>query len=301
MTQQDRVFEVCGMPVVRDLFRGYNTLLFSYGVTNSGKTHTVTGSADDPGVLPRSVAAILDVLDRQGAQGDFAVRPKYATQVEFCSDPRVTAPTFRVAPGEDRWVDGLHRRSDDVDAAVKMISDELAADGGREWVYQLYVSYFEIYNEMVYDLLDLSTLTTVQVAESKQPRGRGRPRGRKRQQQAAVADDPLAMSATQIGALPRTALLVRTEGGRSNEPFVDGVTAVRVRGVRDLARVLVHGQLRRSVHATGLNAGSSRSHALLQARLVKIRRSAVVGPATTPATASSSVLVGQASVRGLTV
>ncbi|KAJ2715931.1 hypothetical protein H4R19_000932, partial [Coemansia spiralis] len=315
LAKQPRVFEVCGLPVVGDLFAGYNTLLFTYGTTNSGKTYTVQGSAANPGMLPRSIKAILDVLDARGLQGDFPIRPKYATQVEYCSDPRVVAPTFRVAPGEDAWVGGLEMDDSLGNPKVAEMVRRLEEDSAsREWAYQLYVSYFEVYNEMVYDLLDLGTLTTVHV-KSPTPddgapagrggRGRGRGRGRRtaggrngRKRGGLAADgpdDPLTMSAAQIAGLPRTALLLRSEGGRGNEAFVEGVTEVRVRSVRDLVRILIHGQMRRSVHATGLNTGSSRSHALFQAKLIKVRRDAQIEPmSAVPAEA-------QASVRTLTV
>ncbi|KAI9504905.1 kinesin motor domain-containing protein, partial [Coemansia spiralis] len=190
LAKQPRVFEVCAMPVVKDLFAGYNTLLFTYGITNSGKTYTMQGNSSNPGVLPRSVKAVIRELEESDSEG--------------------------------------------------------------EWVYQLYVSYFEVYNEMIYDLLDLTTLTTVHVKPSEME-----------------------------------------DGG--NEAFVDGVTEVRVRNIRDLVRVLIHGQMRRAVHATGLNLGSSRSHALFQAKLVKIRRSTEVVPL------SAIPLDAQPSVRTMTI
>ncbi|KAJ2026068.1 hypothetical protein GGI06_000329 [Coemansia sp. S85] len=286
LARQPRVFEVCGVPVVRDLLSGFNTLLFSYGITNSGKTFTVQGTADSPGMLPRSVKAVLDVLDAGDLQGDFALRPRYATQVEYCSDPRVFAPTFRAAPGEDAWV----RQFEDAgDPQVAELARELESESEEgDWVYQLYVSYFEVYNEMVYDLLDLTTLTTVQVKGAETgKRGRGKRKGGRRL--ADEGGDPMVMSVAQIAALPRTALLLRGEGG-GREAFVEGAVEVRVRCVRDLVRVLLHGQMRRSVHATGLNAGSSRSHAVFQTKLVKIRRDAVVTPlAPVPAEAGASV------------
>ncbi|KAJ1934522.1 hypothetical protein EC988_008785, partial [Linderina pennispora] len=138
----------------------------------------------------------------------------------------------------------------------------------------LYVTYVEIHNETVYDLLDLTTLTAVPGARRRRRRG----------------DDPQAMSGKQIASRQRAPLLVRAEG---QEAFVEGATAVRVRTTRDLARVLIHGQLRRAVHATGANAGSSRSHVLLQARLVKAQRTATAGPL--------GVAGARASVRTLTV
>ncbi|KAJ1760321.1 hypothetical protein LPJ58_001817, partial [Coemansia sp. RSA 1591] len=294
LAKQPRVFEVCAMPVVRDLFAGFNTLLFTYGITNSGKTHTVQGQGGNAGLLPRSIKAILEAMELSNVQGEFPVRPKYATQVEYCSDPRVVAPTFRAAPGEEAWLSGL-----DYDTGgVAEIAQTLQSD--NEWVYQLYVSYFEVYNEMVYDLLDLTTLTTVQVkshddVQGQSTRGRaGRKRGA-RGRKRDDPDDPLRMSPSAIAGLARTALVLRSEGGRGNEAFVDGVTEVRVRTVQDLVRVLIHGQLRRSVHATGLNSGSSRSHALFQAKLVKLRRDAPIVPL------SSVPSSAQASVRTMTI
>ncbi|KAJ2868883.1 hypothetical protein GGI22_000591, partial [Coemansia erecta] len=299
LAQQARVFEVCAAPVVRDVAMGFNTLLFSFGVSNSGKTYTVQGTPGAPGMLPRSVKALLDVLDDRDQQGDFAVRPRYATQVEYCSDPRIVAPTFRVAPGEDAWVAGLDGDCAAIESAqMAEIAQALDSDGGRgAWVYQVYVSYIEVYNEMVYDLLDLTTLTTVHVGDAAQrrpPRVRQRGGGgNKRSTLASFNDDPtdpLLMCPAQIAALPRTALIVRAAGGRRGEAFVDGATEVRVRTTRDLVRVLAHGQMRRAVHATGLNAGSSRSHALFQVKLVKLRRDArVVALAPVPAEARASV------------
>ena len=38
--------------------KGKNGLLFTYGITNSGKTYTMTGEPDNAGILPRC----LDIL-----------------------------------------------------------------------------------------------------------------------------------------------------------------------------------------------------------------------------------------------
>jgi hypothetical protein len=51
-TQED-VYNATAQPLVNSLFEGRNCLLFSYGPTNSGKTFTIEGSDDNPGILPR--------------------------------------------------------------------------------------------------------------------------------------------------------------------------------------------------------------------------------------------------------
>jgi len=43
-------------------------LLFAYGVTNSGKTYTMTGSSQDQGILPRCLDVIFNSLDEQQAK-----------------------------------------------------------------------------------------------------------------------------------------------------------------------------------------------------------------------------------------
>lgn len=51
------------MPLVLDLLQGKNGLLFSYGITNGGKTFTVSGDHDNPGILPRALDVIFNSID----------------------------------------------------------------------------------------------------------------------------------------------------------------------------------------------------------------------------------------------
>lgn len=47
-------------PTVKHLFTGYDVTIFAYGVTGTGKTHTMRGgkSLQDRGVIPRLLSAI---------------------------------------------------------------------------------------------------------------------------------------------------------------------------------------------------------------------------------------------------
>lgn len=36
--------------------------MFAYGQTNSGKTHTMRGSAAEPGVIPLAVHHVFDII-----------------------------------------------------------------------------------------------------------------------------------------------------------------------------------------------------------------------------------------------
>ena len=49
--------------LVKDLLQGKNGLLFTYGVTGSGKTHTMTGSPRDGGVMIRAIDVLFNSLE----------------------------------------------------------------------------------------------------------------------------------------------------------------------------------------------------------------------------------------------
>ena len=50
---QGNVFDKVGLSLVSDLLQGKNGLLFTYGVTGSGKTHTMQGNSKDGGIMSR--------------------------------------------------------------------------------------------------------------------------------------------------------------------------------------------------------------------------------------------------------
>ncbi|NXJ46513.1 KI20B protein, partial [Spizaetus tyrannus] len=54
-TTQEEFFEGTMKQPVQDFLDGYNRLIFTYGVTNAGKTYTFQGTEDDVGVLPRTM------------------------------------------------------------------------------------------------------------------------------------------------------------------------------------------------------------------------------------------------------
>eukprot|EP01051_Picozoa_sp_SAG22_P007061 SAG22_NODE_485_length_9905_cov_35.562003_2_plen_1142_part_00 len=57
---QDDVYDRAAKRLVGDLTEGKSGLIFAFGITNAGKTHTVHGSDDDPGLLPRAIEQLFD-------------------------------------------------------------------------------------------------------------------------------------------------------------------------------------------------------------------------------------------------
>ncbi|XP_065428668.1 kinesin-like protein KIF14 isoform X5 [Chrysemys picta bellii] len=50
---QEVVYCLLAQPLLDKVFEGYNTCLFAYGQTGSGKSYTMTGYADEVGIIPR--------------------------------------------------------------------------------------------------------------------------------------------------------------------------------------------------------------------------------------------------------
>ncbi len=50
---QYNVFQSLGLPLVDNVYKGYNCCILAYGMTGSGKTHSMLGNATDPGLIPR--------------------------------------------------------------------------------------------------------------------------------------------------------------------------------------------------------------------------------------------------------
>ncbi|CDO57120.1 hypothetical protein DV113_003753 [Geotrichum candidum] len=56
------IFESSVGELVNQVISGYNGTVFAYGMTGSGKTYSMQGSRENPGIIPLSVHAIFDLL-----------------------------------------------------------------------------------------------------------------------------------------------------------------------------------------------------------------------------------------------
>ncbi|KAL4354032.1 hypothetical protein GQ457_06G024640 [Hibiscus cannabinus] len=70
------VYEARTKEIVAAAVRGFNGTVFAYGQTNSGKTHTMRGSAAEPGVIPLAVHDLFDIL-QQDVDREFLLRMSY--------------------------------------------------------------------------------------------------------------------------------------------------------------------------------------------------------------------------------
>ena len=64
-TQEDIYGSVSSL--VKATVRGYNTTIFAYGCTGSGKSFTMTGNGSAPGIIPRAISEIFSIIEETAA------------------------------------------------------------------------------------------------------------------------------------------------------------------------------------------------------------------------------------------
>lgn len=55
---------------------GYNAVVFAYGQTASGKTFTLSGSENEPGIIPRAMRDVFNYI-KQAPDREFLLRASY--------------------------------------------------------------------------------------------------------------------------------------------------------------------------------------------------------------------------------
>ncbi|XP_051580679.1 kinesin-like protein KIF23 isoform X1 [Myxocyprinus asiaticus] len=245
-TTQRELFEDVAKPLVEDLIHCKNGLLFTYGVTGSGKTHTMTGSPGQGGLLPRSLDMIFNSIGPYQAKR-FVFKPddkngmEVQTQVDALLDRQKRDSQTSVPKTPSRRI--LDPEFAD------MISPEEAykADGvDEDSSYSVFVSYIEIYNNYIYDLLEETPFDPI-----KPNRWNG-------------AGTPLRHNTEFI---PPQSKILRED--QNHNMYVAGCTEVEVKSTEEAFEVFWRGQKKRRIANTQLNRESSRSHSVFIIKLAQ--------------------------------
>ncbi|CAH8356970.1 unnamed protein product [Eruca vesicaria subsp. sativa] len=70
------VYDVAAKPVVKAAMEGVNGTVFAYGVTSSGKTHTMHGDQDFPGIIPLAIKDVFSIIQETTGR-EFLLRVSY--------------------------------------------------------------------------------------------------------------------------------------------------------------------------------------------------------------------------------
>ncbi|XP_041253885.1 kinesin-like protein KIF20A [Onychostruthus taczanowskii] len=268
---QKLFFDETMKQVVKDVLSGQNCLVYTYGITNSGKTHTIQGTAQDGGILPRSLATIFNsVGDRLYQAMD--LKPALSNEVTWLDSRQVRQeetkkqmmlqrglweeelliPLKRSHSAEsqlqattsgsfDSGVAGLSSSSQLTNRSDLSQTEELGpcwADLDRislpstgDVQFSIWVSFFEIYNELIYDLLEPAL-----------------PGQNRKRQTLRLCED------------------------QTGNPYVKDLNWINVRDADEAWKLLKLGRKNQSFASTHMNQNSSRSHSVFSIRILHLQR-----------------------------
>ncbi|XP_074090609.1 kinesin-like protein KIF23 isoform X2 [Macrotis lagotis] len=244
LTTQKELFDVVANPLVDDLIHGKNGLLFTYGVTGSGKTHTMTGSPGDGGLLPRCLDMIFNSIGSfQAKRFVFKSNDRNSMDIQCEVDAllerqkREALPTPKT-PSSKRQIDPEF--ADMINVREFCKAEEIDEDS----VYGVFVSYIEIYNNYIYDLLE------------------------------EVPFDPIKPKWNSCNTpvrntdfIPPQSKMLRED--KNHNMYVSGCTEVEVKSTEEAFEVFWRGQKKRRIANTQLNRESSRSHSVFIIKLAQ--------------------------------
>ncbi|XP_034753994.1 kinesin-like protein KIF20B isoform X2 [Etheostoma cragini] len=238
-TTQRELFQGTVKDLVKDVLDGGNSLVFTYGVTNAGKTFTFLGPDADAGILPRSLDVIFSSIDEQVFTG-MSIKPHRCqeftrlTMKQQAEEVAFKRNFFRQLKESDRSnasVNSTHRTLLEgfsmLDTTVAA-EDKISLGVGAHTKFSVWVSFCEIYNENIHDLLEV----------------------------------------IPSGALRRAAL--RLSQDVKGNAFVKDLRWVQVNSAEEAYKVMKLGKKNQSFSSTRLNQLSSRSHSVFSVRILRI-------------------------------
>ncbi|TMS01444.1 Kinesin-like protein KIF20B [Larimichthys crocea] len=239
-SSQQKVFEGSVRGLVRDVLDGGNCLVFTYGVTNAGKTFTFLGPDHDSGLLPRSLSVIFNSIDgRLYSRCD--LKPQRCRDFSRLTPDQQAAESsskknlLRLLKESDKSLTSgrstlLDGSSLSTDSSVNSVSDadSFCLDVDSNVRFSVWVSFCEIYNDNIHDLLE-------QV-----------PSGHHKRATLRLSQDVKGNS------------------------FIKDLRWVQVNSSEEAYRVMKIGKKNQSFSSTRLNQLSSRSHSIFSIRILRV-------------------------------
>ncbi|XP_068044503.1 kinesin-like protein KIF20A isoform X2 [Anomalospiza imberbis] len=247
-TTQSEFFEGSMKDIIRAYVNGVNGLVFTYGVTNAGKTFTIQGTSKDLGILPRSLDVIFShIRGRHYLKMNF--KPYLSNDVKKLEDEQVkqeeALKTAILASLKEETESSSNTITNFCD--VKLDSSNCTSDNHpsnslaeknfdihktnmhQRTQASVWISFCEIYNEYVYDLLSISSTSKPQ-----------------RRRVLRICED---------------------QGGNC---YIKDLKWINVQSTEEACRLLKIGNKNRSFACTRMNEQSSRSHSIFSIRLLKL-------------------------------
>ncbi|XP_040437228.1 kinesin-like protein KIF20B [Falco naumanni] len=235
-TTQEEFFEGTMKQPVQDFLNGCNRLIFTYGVTNAGKTYTFQGTEDDAGTLPRAMDLLFKSIQGK-LYTTMDIKPHRCrdyvklTKDQVREETSIKNSILELTKEVDHQNSSNNKAPIDSEDVEELLDLEQSSTTLKDYTkFSVWVSFFEIYNECFYDLL-------------------------------------LPMSNDKKR---KTLRLAQDIKGCS---YVKDLQWVQISDSKEAFRLLKLGLKHQSIASTKLNATSSRSHSIFTVKVLKIEDS----------------------------
>ncbi|XP_039190031.1 kinesin-like protein KIF20A [Crotalus tigris] len=267
---QKAFFDATMKEVVKDVLSGQNWLVYTYGVTNSGKTYTIQGNGTDRGILPRSLVIIFNSIGTRLYRAT-DLKPFLSNIVNWLDSKQIhqeeTKKQALIYGGikEEELFTSLNKShrttsqsqappSGSIDSGIGGLSSVCQSTNQTNWSqleetgphktdpdsvsfvtqedvqFSIWVSFFEIYNELIYDLLE-----------------------------------------TPPSAPNRKRPTLRLCEDHTGNTYVKDLNWVNVQSAEEAWKLLKLGRRNQSFASTHMNENSSRSHSIFSIRILHLQ------------------------------
>ncbi|GLV32118.1 subito [Carabus blaptoides fortunei] len=153
-TNQVELFNDCIKHRMLDFLNGKNGNIFTYGTSGSGKTYTILGTATNPGIIPRALEYMFRTLPpidevpilKPTESGDVELLEMSARRAEL----NLRNNFLNSSSTKDR---SLHIKTYKAMRERLSVEPTATIEEGTNVAIGIWVSFAEVYNEYIYDLL----------------------------------------------------------------------------------------------------------------------------------------------------
>ncbi|XP_062045067.1 kinesin-like protein KIF20A [Lepus europaeus] len=260
---QASFFNLTVKEMVKDVIKGQSWLIYTYGVTNSGKTHTIQGTIKDGGILPRSLALIFSSLQGQ-LHPTPDLKPLLSNEVIWLDSKQIRQEEMKklsllngglqeeelsTSLKRSVYIESRMGTSISFDSGIaglsstsQFTSSSQLDETSHRWAqpdtapvsvpadirFSIWISFFEIYNELIYDLLEP-------------------PNQQRKRQTLRLCED------------------------QNGNPYVKDLNWIHVQDAEEAWKLLKVGRKNQSFASTHLNQNSSRSHSIFSIRILHLQ------------------------------
>jgi kinesin family protein 20 len=233
------VYENCALDIVKRFLCGENGLLFAYGITSSGKSYTMRGTTSSPGVIPRALNTIFDVIGHRIVKEMPNLKPnRFCEFISLSKNDKEFEDNLRkfifdtIDKKEKLSLNSFHSQISSINETTNHENhwNDVLHSTFRSDVSDVkccvWISFYEIYNETIYDLLDLEIS------------------GEKKQNIILLKDE-------------------------NQNYYIKGLRQICVSSAEEAYKVLLFGQNNLHISSTDLNKRSSRSHCAFNISIIR--------------------------------